>query len=141
LAVRDELIIESLDLAAERVEDMSPLVYARLFAAHPNMQPLFWRDTNNAVKGEMLAQAISAILDLVGPRRYGAVLLQCEVITHAGYDVPPDVFAVFFHVFRATLEDVVAEAWTPEMGEAWDDLLAEISNCIAHPYAEIRTND
>ena len=137
--MRDELIIESLELAAERVEDLSPLVYARLFAQHPEMQPLFWRDTNHAVKGEMLAQAINAILDLVGPRRYAAVLLQCEVITHAGYDVPPDVFAIFFNVFRATLQDVVADAWTPAMGAAWDDLLGEIANYIAHPYAETAT--
>ena len=138
--MRDSLITETLEIAAGRVEDLSPLVYRRLFADHPEMEPLFWRDTNNAVKGEMLAQAISAILDLVGPRRYGAVLLQCEVITHAGYDVPPDVFAVFFYVFRATLEDVVAEAWTPAMGAAWDDLLRDITHYINHPYAALCTN-
>ncbi len=135
--MRDDLIIETLELAAERVEDLSPLVYARLFADHPDMQPLFWRDTNHAVKGEMLAQAINAVLDLVGPRRYAAVLLQCEVITHAGYDVPPDVFAIFFNVFRATLQDVVAEAWTPAMNTAWDNLLSEIANYIANPYATV----
>ena len=135
--MRDALIIESLEIAAEKVEDLAPLVYARLFADHPEMEALFWRDTNHAVKGEMLSQAINAVLDLVGPRRYAGVLLQCEVITHAGYDVPPDVFAIFFSVFRLTLQDVVADAWSPAMNGAWDDLLKEIAYYIAHPYGEI----
>ena len=63
LQVRDmsaSLIEASLELAAERCEDLTPLVYERLFREHPEMEALFWRDTNHAVKGEMLARVFEA---------------------------------------------------------------------------------
>ena len=97
VAVAPNLIEASLELAAARCEDLTPGVYRRLFAEHPQMQALFVRDTNHLVKGEMLARVIEAILDFAGERHYAATLIQCEVITHAGYDVPPDLSSVLRH--------------------------------------------
>jgi hemoglobin-like flavoprotein len=128
-----DLIVESLELAAERCEDLTPLVYARLFREQPQMEELFWRDSNGQIKGEMLARVIEAILDFVGDRLYAARLIQCEVVTHAGYDVPPDVFAVFFGVVAATLRDLLGEAWTAEFEQAWTNLLADLDFYVKHP--------
>ena len=75
-----DLIVESLELAAERCEDLTPLVYARLFREQPEMEALFWRDSNGQIKGEMLARVIEAILDFVGERLYASRLIQCEVV-------------------------------------------------------------
>ena len=105
---REVLITESFEIAADLCEDLTPLVYARLFREHPDMEILFWRDKNHQVKGEMLSRAISAVLDFAGERLYAATMIQCEVITHEGYDVPPDVFAVFFGTVRDTLRGVLA---------------------------------
>jgi len=131
--VRAEPIVESLELAAERCEDLTPLVYARLFREQPQMAELFWRDTNGAIKGEMLARVIEAILDFVGERLYASRLIQCEVVTHAGYDVPPEVFGVFFGVVAATLKDLLGGAWTREFEEAWWRLLADLDFYVTHP--------
>ena len=131
--MRAELIVESLELAAARCEDLTPLVYARLFREQPQMEELFWRDTNGAIKGEMLARVIEAILDFIGDRLYAHHLIQCEVVTHAGYDVPPDVFQTFFPVVAATLREVLAEAWTPEIDLAWEGLLADLDFYVQHP--------
>jgi hemoglobin-like flavoprotein len=128
-----DLIERSLELAAERGEDLTPRVYARLFAEHPQMEALFWRDTGGLVKGEMLSRVIEAILDFIGPRCYAHHLIQCEVVTHAGYDVPPDVFAVFFGVVAATLREVVGPDWTPAIDAAWATLLAELDFYVRHP--------
>ena len=130
---RGELIVESLELAAERCEDLTPLVYERLFAQQPAMQPQFWRDTSGAIKGEMLARVIEAILDFVGERQYAHRLIQCEVMTHAGYVVPPDVFATFFGVVAETLEDLLGAAWTPDIAVAWKRLLADLDFYVRHP--------
>ena len=46
--------------------------------------------------GEMLAKVFEAILDFIGERRYAARLIQCEVVTHEGYDVPREIFGTFF---------------------------------------------
>ncbi len=128
-----DLIEQSLELAAERCEDLTPLVYAKLFADHPQMEPLFWDDRSWAIRGEMLAKVFSAILDFVGERLYAATLIQTEVITHAGYDVPPDVFAIFFSTVAATLKEVVGADWTPAMDQAWTRLLADLDYYVTHP--------
>lgn len=127
------LIEASLELAAERCEDLTPLVYGRLFSEHPEMEALFWRDTNHAVKGEMLARVFEAILDFVGERKYASTMIQCEVVTHEGYDVPPDVFRMFFATVAATLKALLAGDWTDEMDQAWVKLLADLDYYVIHP--------
>lgn len=127
------LIETSLELAAERCDDLTPIIYARLFSQYPDMQTLFWRDTNHSVKGEMLAQVIEAILDFAGERKYAASMIQCEVITHAGYDVPPDVFRIFFKIVADSLRDLIGTGWTAPMEAAWQDLLEQLDFYVTHP--------
>jgi len=130
---RAALIEQSLELAAECCGDLTPLVYERLFREQPQMEALFWRDKNGAIKGEMLARVFEAILDFIGARLYAHHLIQCEVVTHAGYDVPPDVFQTFFRVVAATLREVVGDAWTGEIELAWEGLLADLDFFVQHP--------
>lgn len=132
-AEREALINQSFELAAERCEDLTPLVYERLFNDHPEMKPHFWRDTSGAIKGEMLARVIEAILDFVGERLYSDHLIQCEVVTHAGYDVPPDVFATFFGTVAATMRDLLGSDWTARIAEAWETLLVDLDYYVKHP--------
>jgi len=130
----DRLAVEaSLELAAERCEDITPLVYRRLFAEHPEMEALFLRDSKGLVKGEMLSRAIEAILDFIGPRRYAHHLLQCEVVTHAGYDVPPEVFRLFFGVVARSLKALLGDGWSGEIDAAWSRLLADLDFYVTHP--------
>ena len=100
-------IATSLELVSRRCPDLTPFVYARLFAEHPEMKALFWRDTTNAIKGEMLAKVFEIILDFIGDNHYAANMIQCEVVTHAGYDVPPDIFRVFFGTVAATVRELL----------------------------------
>jgi hemoglobin-like flavoprotein len=130
---RAELIETTFELAAERCEDLTPLVYERLFRHSPEMQPHFWRDTNGAIKGEMLARVIEAIFDFIGERKYANHLIQCEVVTHAGYDVPPEVFATFFGTVAETLKALLGLEWTPEIDTAWRSLLADLDFYVKHP--------
>ena len=116
----------SLEQLAELCEDPTPVVYKRLFELQPQMEPYFWRDTNNAIKGEMLSRTFAAILDFIGERRYADHMIETEIITHEGYDVPREVFATFFAVVRDAVREVLGPAFTPQLAQAWDALLAEI---------------
>jgi len=127
------LIVESLELAAQRCPDLTPLVYERLFREQPDMKRLFVRDKDGSVKGEMLARVVEAVLDFVGERRYAATLIQCEVVTHAGYEVPPDVFGTFFAVVADTLRDVLGADWSPDVEMAWRRTLANLDYYVTHP--------
>lgn len=127
---RAAAIEASLELLAERCEDPAPQVYQRLFELHPQMQPYFWRDTNGAIKGEMLSRTFSAILDFVGERRYADHMIGTEMVTHEGYDVPREVFATFFAVIRDAARDLLAGDWTAEFELAWAEMLAEIDHYV-----------
>lgn len=128
-----DLVTRSLELAAERCPDLTPLVYQRLFREHPAMEVLFFSDRNGQVRGEMLSRVIEAILDFVGERHYAATLIQCEVVTHAGYDVPPDVFRMFFGVVAASLRELLGDDWTGDIDGAWTRLLADLDYYVTHP--------
>jgi hemoglobin-like flavoprotein len=123
----------SLEVAADRAGDLTPRVYEVLFARQPEMEALFWRDTTGVVKGEMLMRVFEAILDFVGERRYAHMLVQCEVITHAGYDVPPNVFATFFELVAEVVREACGDGWTAQMNAAWRRLLADLDVYVTHP--------
>ena len=61
-------IERSFEIAAERCEDLTPLVYRRLFDAHPEARTMFRTEGSEPVKGSMLALTIDAILDFAGER-------------------------------------------------------------------------
>lgn len=76
------LIERSFELAAERCEDLTPLVYRRLFEAHPEAQKLFRSEGSEPVKGSMLAMTIDAILDFAGERSGRFRMIAAEVSSH-----------------------------------------------------------
>ena len=121
------LIEQTLERAGELGADLTPRVYARLFADHPEMEALFIRDTNGSVRGEMLARVFEMILDFIDRRAYAAQMIQCEVVTHDGYGVPPSVFGLFFSVVADTLKDSLGAAWTGEMDAAWEEMIQEMT--------------
>ena len=128
-----EAIEKSLEIAAERGGDLTPVVYGRLFERQPDMQALFWRDTTHAVKGEMLMRVFEGILDFIRARQFADHLISTEVVTHAGYDVPPDVFATFFGLVAEVIEEACGPDWTPAMAGAWRRTLADLDGFVIHP--------
>ncbi len=73
-AMQANAIAETLDLVAARVGDPAPLVFARLFALYPEMEPLFVSDTSGAVRGPVLRlRAASTALRLGRPGRRPAL--------------------------------------------------------------------
>jgi hemoglobin-like flavoprotein len=128
-----EAIEQSLEVAAERGGDLTQIVYARLFEREPEMKILFWRDTNDSIKGEMLMRVFEAILDFIRARQFADHLIQTEVVTHAGYDVPPDVFATFFGLVAEVVEEACGPDWSPAMAEAWRRTLADLDHYVTHP--------
>ena len=123
----------SLDIAAARAGDLTPRVYEVLFERQPEMKALFWRDSTGGIKGEMLMRVFEAILDFVGERRYAHRLIQCEVVTHAGYDVPPEVFATFFGLVADVVREACGDAWTDAHSAAWGRMLADLNFYVTHP--------
>ena len=122
-------ITRSLELVAQR-GDPAAMVYARVFAAYPEMEALFVRDTNGLVRGNMLAEAVSAILDFIDRDAYGGNLMRIEVVNHENLGVPKHVFPAFFTAMRDTFAEMLGAEWTDEIDAAWRALLARIDEVL-----------
>ena len=124
------LIERSFELAAERCEDLTPLVYRRLFREHPEAEAMFRREGSGLVKGSMLALTIDAILDFAGDRTGHFRMIECEVSSHDAYGTPRELFVAFFDVIARTLHDILDADWSSEIDLAWRNLLDEIEGIV-----------
>ena len=123
-------IHHSFELAAERCEDLTPLVYRRLFREHPEAEAMFRREGGDLVRGSMLALTIDAILDFAGERSGHFRLIECEVQSHDAYGTPRKLFGEFFGVIADTLREILGPDWSPQIEQAWRKLLGEIDSIV-----------
>jgi hemoglobin-like flavoprotein len=123
-------IERSFELAAERCEDLTPLVYRKLFREHPEAEKMFRSEGSGPVKGSMLALTIEAILDFAGERRGHFRMIECEVSSHDAYGTPRELFVAFFGVIAATLREILGADWSVEIDAAWRKLLVEVEGVV-----------
>jgi hemoglobin-like flavoprotein len=124
-------IERSFELAAERCEDLTPPVYARLHREHPETVTMFRTEGSELVKGSMLALTIEAVLDMAGERSGKFRMIECEISSHDAYGTPRDLFVAFFGVIAATLRELLGADWSPEIDAAWRQLLADVQDMVA----------
>ena len=124
-------IERSFELAAGRCEDLTPLVYRRLFDAHPEARAMFRTQGSDLVKGSMLALTIDAILDFAGDRTGHFRMIECEVISHDAYGTPRQLFSAFFGIIADTLREILGTDWSAEIDNSWQKLLQEIEAILA----------
>jgi hemoglobin-like flavoprotein len=121
----------SFELAAERCEDLTPLVYRRLFHQHPEAEAMFRTEGSALVKGSMLALTIDAILDFAGDRTGHFRMIECEVVSHDAYGTPRQLFGEFFGIIAETLREILGTDWSTEIENSWQKLLQEIEAIVA----------
>jgi hemoglobin-like flavoprotein len=124
-------IERSFELAAERCEDLTPLVYRRLFDQHPEAAAMFRTEGCELVQGSMLAMTIEAILDFAGDRTGHFRTIAAEVSSHEGYGTPRELFIAFFGIIAETLRDIAGADWADDIDAAWRQLLADIERFVA----------
>jgi len=118
-------LARSLEIAGERCADPTPQVYARLFAAHPELEAEFHMDTDGGVRGGMLSQAFDVLLDLAdGDGTFASAILMTERANHEGYGIPPETFFLFFATIRDWVRETLGQEWTAAMDADWSDAMA-----------------
>lgn len=113
------LISQSLEQAAEHIDDLTPLVYARYFSYHPEASVLFGNDSDDSLKGEMLAKLVLQIMDYAEGRSDPDIIVSWAS-DHMGYGVPLAMFPAMFRSVKETLIEAVDTAWTQEVDLAWE---------------------
>lgn len=127
--MRDDaaIITATLELVSARVGDPTSLLFARLFAEHPEAEALFVRDKDGLVRGQMFQVTMESLLDFLGDRGYGANLVQIERVNHQGLGVEPEIFDTFYLAVKATFRDILGADWTEEMETVWNRVIKELT--------------
>lgn len=111
------LIQESLDLAAERVDDLVPLVYERFFALRPDVVHLFENDPLG--RGRMFNETLTMILEYTRQAGYLEGIVEREVQDHREYGATLSMYESYFDAVVQALQAVLGTIWLPQYEEAW----------------------
>jgi hemoglobin-like flavoprotein len=125
------IVGHTLEQVSGRVGDPAPLVFQRLFRDAPELEPLFVRDSDGLVRGQMFQVTIESLLDFLGDRSYGANLIQIERVNHVGLGVEPAVFDKFYLTVMATFKAILGADWTTDMEQTWSRVVGELTSPIA----------
>lgn len=129
-AMSADLILETLERAAEACADPAPLVYRRLFALRPEFEALFVMDTDGGVRGSMLETCFNAILGAGDDAAVQRVIVSSSRFSHTGYGLAESDLDLMFGAIRDTVRDLNGARWTQEAAAAWDARLAEIAAIV-----------
>jgi hemoglobin-like flavoprotein len=96
---------------------VGPPFYAELFAAHPELRPMFAADIAPQAKKlvQMLAVVVRSLhkLDTILPAVHDLAR------RHRDYGVADEHYAMVGNALMATLQRGLGEAFTPEVKQAW----------------------
>lgn len=122
-------IHESLELAAERVDDLVPLVYERFFALRPDARALFGNDALG--RGRMFNETLTMILECTQEVGYLEGIVEREVGDHREYGATLSMYESYFEAVVQAMQDAVSESWTPSHEESWRRQLKHLMSIVA----------
>jgi len=111
------ILRSSFELVIDRRPDLTIRFYEILFERYPALASMFRRDRN--VQAKMLAGAIAAVLDHLEDAPWLELTLGQLGAKHVEYGVTTAMYDQVGDALLATLAEVAAEAWTPEVAQQW----------------------
>ena len=107
--------------SVDRQADVAALVfYRRLFELDPRLRPLFKTDIHE--QGKKLTDMLAAALGLLERPAELAGVLEDLGARHAGYGTRPEHYATVRKALLDMLLEVLGDAFSPALKEAWDEL-------------------
>jgi serine/threonine protein kinase/hemoglobin-like flavoprotein/Ran GTPase-activating protein (RanGAP) involved in mRNA processing and transport len=103
--------------------------YARLFERYPATKPLF-AHTPMRRQQQHLTSALTMVIEHLRAPDMVAPQLAAMAQRHVGYGVYPSHYQAVVTAMLDTLKEVLAEAWTAELEDAWHDGLEAIAGTM-----------
>ena len=115
------LLETSLEIAAERCEDLTPLVFARFLARRSDAASLFTEDDLAAYRrGQMLQEVTFLLLHNAAGESYVPVNVQGTASDHTAYGVyDPALYTAFFAAYTDVLAELLGNDWNDAYAGAW----------------------
>jgi nitric oxide dioxygenase len=122
------LLRDTLEIAMAQ-EGFGQRFYARLFAAQPQLRPMFKTNSEGAQQ-KMFAQKLCAIVDNLDDPE----LLRAEAhriaTTHRGYGVTAEMYAWVGTALIDSLRESTGDVWSDEAERAWKGAYAILARAI-----------
>jgi hemoglobin-like flavoprotein len=127
------LLRDTLELTLARDDSFPARFYELLFERHPEVVPLFHRNSPGAQR-KVFAQKLVAIVDHVDDpawitREFGEL-----VRTHREYGVTPEMYPWVGEALIETLREACGDAWSPEAEREWTAAYAQLTAAVLAAY-------
>ncbi len=113
------------------------IFYGFLFERYPQVKPLFGRNSQEE-QAKMLTEAVAMLVANVDDPEFVRTTMLSVGEKHVDYGVEDQMYPWVGECLVATLEQVSAEAWTPELETAWTQTLTAISGIAIEGASKLR---
>ncbi|GAA3960483.1 globin domain-containing protein [Gordonia caeni] len=129
-----EVLAATLPAVEGALDDITPLFYRRMFAAHPELLDDLFNRANQKIgtQPKVLAGSIAAFarLQLIPDAAQQKFIIDRVAHKHASLGVVADQYPIVHKHLFAAIVDVLGEAVTPEVAAAWDELYWEMADTL-----------
>ena len=119
-----ELINASLENAAERCDDLTPLFFDAFFTLRPEAPSLF--SANVVAKGRMMIEILNLVVEQAEGAGYVEHTVKTSASDHSFWGVTLEMYNDVFRALLSTLRTLIGDAWTAETEAAWQRQIAVI---------------
>ena len=126
------ILRDTLEIALAADDAFAARFYDRLFAAHPELRPMFHRHSAGA-QHKMFAQKLTAIVDHIDEPQWLERELPALARTHDSYGVTAEMYAWVGDALIATVADACGDRWTPAAHDAWQAAYAAVASAMLRP--------
>lgn len=138
---QERLIDATAPVVAEHLDAITQRFYPLMFERYPEVAPLF--NQAHQVDGAQPKALAGAVLAYVQLRRDPAEarrVLATVVSKHVSLDIRPEQYPIVGECLMAAIGEVLGDAVTPEIADAWSTLYEELAGLLieleAHRYHE-----
>ncbi|MWJ28986.1 NO-inducible flavohemoprotein [Halomonas sp. ZH2S] len=128
---QEKLIDATAPVVAEHLDAITQRFYPIMFSRYPEVKPLF--NEVNQQSGEQPRALASAVLAYVQLRRNPAqarATLAIVVSKHVSLGIVPEQYPIVGECLMAAIGEVLGDAVTPEIAEAWTALYNELAGLL-----------
>jgi methyl-accepting chemotaxis protein len=129
MALDVDALETSFDLVAPRGDQLAEIFYSRLFAAAPEVAPLFAGTNMEEQRAKLLATLVVLRRSL---RDLDAVAGQLRALgsRHAGYGAKPVHYPIVAATLIGAMAEVAGDDWQVEYERAWVDALTVVADAM-----------
>lgn len=126
MALDSQLLRNSFELIIDRQPELTPRFYEILFERYPQVRPLFGRKPRQQ-QAQMLQSALVSVMDHIDDAAWLAETLSAMGKKHIDYGVTEEMYDWVGASLLATLAEVAAGDWTPQLQAAWTEAYGAIA--------------